>query len=182
MAYLDYSGPRYAPRLVLMSPLLINAALFLIGLFGMEAVAYYMHKYVMHGLLWSLHRDHHEPHEGFFERNDLFGIFFSLPSIVLIYIGVNHHNPPVLWLGLGIAGYGLVYFIFHDVIVHRRVSIPYHASSTYMKRIIQAHWLHHAIRTKEGAVSFGFIYSPPIATLKAQLRAARKAQQTPAAD
>lgn len=154
-----------------MSGFWLNAVLFLIGLVGMEAVAYYTHKYVMHGALWYLHEDHHRPHEGFFEKNDLFGVFFSLPSIVLIYVGVHHH-PPILWLGLGIAGYGLVYFIFHDIIVHRRVRIPYRARSAYMKRIVQAHWLHHATRTRQGAVSFGFIYSPPIEKLKA----ARKAQ------
>ena len=33
----------------------------------MEFVAWFTHKYVMHGLLWILHRDHHQGHEGFFE-------------------------------------------------------------------------------------------------------------------
>ena len=149
-----------------MSNFFLNATLFLLGLFGMEVVAYCTHKYLMLGALWCLHEDHHQPHEGFFEKNDWFGVFFSLPSIVLIYVGV-HHYPPSLWLGLGIAGYGLVYFIFHDIIVHRRVPIPYRARSAYMKRIVQAHWVHHATRTREGAVSFGFIYSPPIDELKA---------------
>ena len=42
---------------------------------SMEGVAWFAHKYVMHGLLWSWHRDHHqvEP-DSFLEKNDLFFI------------------------------------------------------------------------------------------------------------
>jgi transposase-like protein len=31
--------------------------------------------------------------------------------------------------------------------------------SSYMKRIVQAHRLHHAPETKDGSVSFGFIWA-----------------------
>jgi beta-carotene 3-hydroxylase len=103
--------------------LILNATIFLGALAGMEVVAIYTHKYVMHGPLWSLHESHHTPRKGTFEKNDLFAVFFSVPSIVCIYIGVNHLTP-LLWLGLGILGYGLVYFFFHDVLVHRRIRIP----------------------------------------------------------
>ncbi len=142
-----------------------NALLFLIGLVGMEAVAYYSHKYIMHGFLWSLHEDHHRPRTGIFEKNDLFAVFFSLPSIMLIYLGVNAY-PPLLWLGLGIAGYGVCYFVFHDIIVHRRIDLRYKPKSGYMKRIVRAHYIHHGTKGKEGAVSFGFLYSPPLDKLK----------------
>jgi hypothetical protein len=40
-----------------------------------------------------------------------------------------------------------------------------------MKRIVQAHRLHHVVETKHGTVSFGFIWAPPIRQLKAQLEA-----------
>ena len=35
--------------------------------------------------------------------------------------------------------------------------------------IVQAHRLHHAVETKAGAVSFGFLWAPPAETLKAEL-------------
>ena len=38
-----------------------------------------------------------------------------------------------------------------------------------MKRIVQAHRLHHAVETKAGTVSFGFLYAPPAEMLKAEL-------------
>ena len=63
------------------------ALLFLSAFAAMEGIAYLMHKYLMHGALWVLHESHHRPRQGVFERNDLFGVFFALPSIVLIYLG-----------------------------------------------------------------------------------------------
>lgn len=149
-----------------MSALLFKLSLFFTALIAMEGAAYWTHKYLMHGPLWCWHASHHQPRRSLLEKNDLFALCFSLPSILFIYLGVNGY-PALLWLGLGMTGYGLVYFIFHDVIVHHRLPFPYKFKSAYMKRIIQAHWIHHSTREKDGAVSFGFIYAPPIAKLKA---------------
>ena len=74
-----------------------------------------------------------------------------------------------IWVGAGIAAYGAIYFGFHDVIVHQRIGHRYVARSTYMKRIIQAHRLHHATSGKCGSVSFGFLWAPPADVLKRQL-------------
>lgn len=145
--------------------MLVNILLFLGALAGMEAVAYYAHKYVMHGFLWSLHESHHLPRRGRFEKNDLFAVIFGLPSIALIYLGVNVYAP-LLWIGLGMTAYGFVYFAFHDVLVHRRVPHRYVPKSGYLRRIVQAHHMHHATKGREGAVSFGFVYTPAIETLK----------------
>jgi beta-carotene 3-hydroxylase len=148
---------------------IIFIALVLASFAGMEAVAFYTHKYVMHGFLWSLHESHHRPREGTFEKNDLFAFYFALPSILLIYLGVNF----VGWLlpiGIGMTLYGLCYFGFHDGIVHRRLPIRYRGNHPYMKRIIQAHYVHHATTTKDGAVSFGFLYTRPVAELDAERR------------
>lgn len=136
----------------------------------MEWVAWFVHKYLMHGPLWSLHESHHRPRRGRFELNDLFGLFFSAISIVLIYFGVRD-NPALLGAGLGMVGYGLIYFLVHDVLVHRRVRHVFVPRSGYLRRIYQAHRLHHALETKEGAVSFGFVYAPPAERLKADLGA-----------
>ncbi len=46
--------------------------------FGMEAVAWCTHKFVMHGLLWNLHEDHHKKNPtSFFEKNDYFFLIFA---------------------------------------------------------------------------------------------------------
>ena len=63
-----------------METILINILAVLIAFIGMEAVAWLAHKYIMHGILWTLHKDHHKKEsEGFIEHNDFFFlIFFSL--------------------------------------------------------------------------------------------------------
>jgi beta-carotene 3-hydroxylase len=125
---------------------------------SMEAVAWFTHKYIMHGVLWVLHKSHHSERKGWFELNDLFSVFFALVAIVFIQIGFRELNY-FFWIGLGITLYGFAYFIFHDVIVHRRVKIKYVAKSDYMKGIIRAHKIHHKTTEKERGKSFGFLYT-----------------------
>ena len=127
----------------------------------MEAFAWLTHKYIMHGIMWNWHQSHHVHHNDVLEKNDLFAIVFGVVSTATIVIGVEF--PAFAWLfpmGLGIATYGICYFIFHDIIVHRRVKIKYKATSRYMKRIMKAHYVHHLVHTKEGAEAFGFLYAP----------------------
>ncbi|MEL7491090.1 MAG: sterol desaturase family protein [Pseudomonadota bacterium] len=141
----------------------------------MEGVAWVTHKYVMHGWLWSLHKSHHEPREGAFEKNDWFGVFFSLPSIALIMVGVQG-EPLALAAGLGILGYGLIYFFYHDILVHRRIDFGWRPQKGYFARIVQAHRLHHAVESKEGCVSFGFIFAPSPKLLKKMLAKTQEKQ------
>jgi len=111
-----------------------------------------------------------------FERNDLYAIIFAIPSIALLYAGVQLGLwPGFTWIGAGIATYGAIYFGFHDVIVHRRVPHHYVPRSAYLKRIVQAHRLHHAVEDKDGAVSFGFLWAPRAEVLKARLKRLRPA-------
>lgn len=134
-----------------------------IGMFlFMEGVAWFTHKYIMHGFLWSWHRSHHKVHNHTLEMNDLFAVVFSIPSIVTIYVGINNyaHLWWLFYMGLGILGYGIFYFVFHDIIVHRRIRISFKAKSSYMKRIMKAHYVHHEKHTKEGGEAFGFLYAP----------------------
>ena len=141
----------------------------------MEGVAWVTHKYVMHGWLWSLHKSHHEPRRGPFERNDWFGVIFSLPSIALIYVGALG-SPAALAAGIGILGYGIIYFLFHDVLVHRRIDLGLKPRKGYLARVVQAHRLHHAVESREGCVSFGFIFAPSPQKLKQMLAKTERAR------
>ncbi len=141
----------------------------------MEGVAWVTHKYVMHGFLWSLHKSHHEPRTGAFEKNDWFAVIFSMPSIALIYIGV-HYWTPALAAGVGILGYGLIYFFFHDMLVHRRIDTKLRPKKGYLARVVQAHRLHHAVESKEGCVSFGFVFAPSPQHLKRLMQATEGAR------
>lgn len=154
----------------------IGLLVFVATVIFMEGFAYVAHRWLMHGPGWFLHKSHHEPREGRFELNDLYAAIFAIPSISLFWYGIGlGHGALYAWIGGGIAAYGAIYFGFHDVIVHRRVNIRYIPESAYMKRIIQAHRLHHVVETKEGTVSFGFLWAPKPEALKAELARRGKA-------
>ena len=168
-----------------MSSALQDGGLFLLALVGMEVVAWATHRFLMHGPLWCLHRSHHEPRSGRFELNDLFAAYFSLPSMVLISLGTKAWGghvvwAPALWLGLGMTGYGAIYAMFHDGLVHGRFRSP--LPLKLMKRLVQAHRLHHAVATKHGAVSYGFLWAPPVRSLKGQLQALQAGERAGAAE
>jgi beta-carotene 3-hydroxylase len=141
--------------------ILINIGLVVGTFFFMEGVAWFTHKYIMHGILWSWHRSHHTVHHHTFEMNDLFAVCFASVSIVCCVVGSDFPDLRfLLWIGIGVACYGAFYFIFHDIIVHRRIKIKFKARSRYMKRIMRAHYIHHKVHTKKGAEAFGFLYAP----------------------
>jgi beta-carotene 3-hydroxylase len=151
--------------------ILVNTFCFFAALAFMEVVAFLAHKYVMHGFLWVLHESHHRPRESLVDKNDLFAVFFALPAILLIYYGASGPSW-ALWAGLGTTAYGfVVYFGFHDVVVHRRIPNSWRPGGKYLLRMMHAHRLHHALEEKEGAVSFGFAYAKPIPVLRAQMKA-----------
>ncbi len=156
-----------------MPQVLLNAAL-LVGTFvAMEAAAWALHRYVMHGWGWGWHRSHHAEGEGRFgpfELNDLYAVVMGATAFALIWLASRDGHHPAYYVGLGMSLYGLVYFVAHDVLVHRRISVRWTPKRGYLKRLVQAHRLHHATQGREGAVSFGFLYAPPVRKLKAQLQ------------
>ncbi len=125
----------------------------------MEGVAWFLHKYVMHGVGWFLHKDHHYPRKRRFEKNDLFGVFFSLISFLFILTGILSRFDIKLAIGIGIMLYGIGYFLVHDVFFHKRIKIGYRPKSKYIKRILNAHGVHHAKSTPTTGVNFGFLYA-----------------------
>ena len=161
-----------------MSPL-AAFALTLAALVGMELVAWASHKYVMHGFGWGWHRDHHEPHDGALEKNDLYALFGAGISIAMFALGSPlvmgaRACEPGTWIGLGVLLYGVIYTLVHDGLVHQRW-FRWVPRRGYAKRLVQAHKLHHATIGKEGGVSFGFVLARDPARLKAELKRQREA-------
>lgn len=127
----------------------------------MEGAAWVLHKYVMHGLLWDLHHDHHNPTGHHFEKNDSFLLVFAIPSFLLIYFGL--HNSPAdfrVWIGVGIAIYGFIYFVVHDVFIHQRFKALKRSQNPYLIAIRKAHKVHHKYRQKEDGECFGMLWVP----------------------
>ncbi len=125
----------------------------------MEGVALFLHKYVMHGIGWYLHEDHHRYTGHRFQKNDVFGLFFSLVSFFFILTGILSGFNFNVAVGVGIMMYGIGYFLVHDVFFHRRIRIKYRPKSNYMKRVLKAHAIHHQKSTPNTGVNFGFLYA-----------------------
>ena len=149
--------------------LLTNGLIALATLVAMEGVAWAAHKYVMHGWGWGWHRSHHETRTGWFERNDLYAVCFAGLAILLMWLGRDGYGP-TFWVGVGMTAYGVIYYLVHDGLVHQRWPLRWQPKGGYLKRLVRAHRLHHAVDGRDGCVSFGFVYAPPVERLKAQLR------------
>jgi len=140
--------------------ILLNVFLFLGMAVLMEGVAWFTHKYVMHGFLWVLHEDHHRPRDRGLQKNDLFAVFFASISFLLIAGGILARRMPSISLGLGMALYGVGYVLFHDVMFHRRIpGLRIKAQGRYLQHIVRAHKVHHQRGGKENSTAFGFLYA-----------------------
>lgn len=127
----------------------------------MEFMAWFTHKYIMHGFLWSLHKDHHhKDHDSWFERNDAFFIFYAVVSISFIllwkYEGLWYGLP----IGIGIFAYGLSYFFVHDIFIHQRFKLFRNANNWYAKGVRRAHKIHHKHLGKKDSECFGMLFVP----------------------
>jgi len=126
---------------------------------AMEGVAWFLHRYVMHGFGWYLREDHHRPTGRRFQKNDVFGLFFGIVSFIFILTGVSSGFDVRFVIGIGIMLYGVGYFLVHDIFFHRRIRIGYRPKGGYMKRVLRAHGIHHQISTARTGVNFGFLYA-----------------------
>jgi beta-carotene 3-hydroxylase len=128
----------------------------------MEGVAWATHRYLMHGPLWFLHRDHHNPVRGQpLQRNDLFFVFFSAPGIGLLALGAasgwqSWHG----WAGAGITLYGFAYFLVHELIIHRRLPKSPRVRARYFVALRRAHAAHHKSLERTGGRCFGMLVVP----------------------
>lgn len=126
----------------------------------MEFAAWSAHKYLMHGFLWKIHEDHHKVTPRFFEKNDLFFLIFAIPSWLCIMLGFIYHVNFSIGFGFGIALYGIVYFLVHDVLIHRRFKWFDKTNNAYFKAIRKAHKIHHKNQEKEDGECFGMLIVP----------------------
>ncbi len=134
-----------------------NLLIFVFTIVCMEIFSWAIHKYVMHGFLWSLHKSHHLPHKGFFELNDVFPLFFGGSATLLMVLGFAEFDYR-FWIGAGITTYGMLYFILHDFIIHRRLNGLKMFNTPYFQAVTRAHKMHHKHLTKEDGESFGLLF------------------------
>jgi beta-carotene 3-hydroxylase len=88
----------------------------------MEFIAWFTHKYIMHGMMWYLHKDHHDhSNKSIFEKNDFFFLLFAVPSWLGIMFGAMNDFDYKFYIGVGILLYGIAYFLVHEVIIHQRL-------------------------------------------------------------
>ncbi|HMQ44067.1 sterol desaturase family protein [Mariniflexile maritimum] len=127
----------------------------------MEFMAWFTHKYIMHGFLWSLHKDHHKKdHDSWFERNDAFFIFYAVVSIGCFLLWKYEIFWAGLPIGIGIFAYGLSYFLVHDIFIHQRFKLFRNANNWYAKGVRRAHKMHHKHVGKEDGECFGMLFVP----------------------
>ncbi|SEJ28847.1 beta-carotene 3-hydroxylase [Cyclobacterium xiamenense] len=129
------------------------------GFLSMELSGWFIHKYLMHGPLWGIHKTHHVHTKGYFEWNDLFSLLFGSVAVILIFLGVETLDYR-FWMGIGISLYGMSYFFLHDVLIHRRMKFFRKPKKGYLAGIFKAHQAHHATRERDGSVAFGLFIVP----------------------
>lgn len=128
--------------------------------FSMEFMAWFTHKYVMHGIMWYFHEDHHVHEPGFFEKNDVFFLIFAIPSALCFIFGAMNGGDFRVWIGTGIALYGLAYFMVHDVFIHQRFKWFKRSNHAYLMAIRKAHKVHHKHLSKSPGECFGMLVVP----------------------
>ena len=139
----------------------IHILVFLTAFGVMEFMAWFTHKYVMHGFLWSLHKDHHhKEHDSWFERNDVFFIFYAIISMGCVLLWNYQIFQYGLALGLGIFAYGLTYFLVHDIFIHQRFRWFKKTDSVYAKALRRAHKIHHKHLGKNDGECYGMLLFP----------------------
>ncbi|RYD92262.1 MAG: fatty acid hydroxylase [Sphingobacteriales bacterium] len=135
---------------------LLNTAIVFATIISMEALSWFIHKYLFHGPLWFIHKTHHGHNgKGWFELNDIFSIGFAAIALWLMWMGhitLDYR----FWIGTGISIYGCIYFVFHDWFIHNRLK-AFKSSNRYLKGIRRAHKIHHKSMHKHPSEEFGLL-------------------------
>jgi len=142
-----------------------NACIIIVSFIIMEGVAWILHKYVMHGFLWYVHKDHHIPHGKKTERNDLFALVFVIPSWLLMMFGIMAGCDYRLYMGIGITLYGLCYVLVHDGLIHGRIKFIMNTTNPFLLGLRNGHLAHHKFDKKTddknaGNQCYGMLWVP----------------------
>lgn len=141
--------------------MITNVLIFFATFITMEGVAWFTHKYIMHGLLWYFHEDHHVPNKNSkLEKNDFFFLIFSIPGMFFTIFGIQNNLNWMLAIGLGITFYGFIYFLIHEIFIHQRIKWFRNTNNKYLKALRRAHKIHHKHLTKEDGECFGMLIVP----------------------
>jgi len=114
--------------------MIVNALIVIAAIIGMEVFAWVFHKYYMHGPGWGWHESHHVHTNGAFEKNDLYGICFSVIAAGLFIAG-SLWSQTLWYVALGFTIYGVLYGIVHDGLVHQRWPFRVTAKRGYLLRL-----------------------------------------------
>ena len=138
----------------------------ILSFLGMEAIAWGLHKYVMHKSMWYVHKDHHIPGNKKFQRNDFFALVFGIPSWLLMMFGIMAGNDYRLYMGIGITLYGICYVLVHDGLIHQRFKIFTNTKNPYLIALRKGHWAHHKFdgsktHDKDKDICYGMLWVPP---------------------
>lgn len=129
---------------------------------AMEGWAALLHRFVWHGILWSVHRSHHEARRGRFERNDFLSALHAPVAIALILYGCRAHESLLrdlaFGVGIGMTIFGVSYALVHDGFSHRRAPVRFLRRFRYFRAVALAHAIHH--QGKHGQAPFGFFLAP----------------------
>jgi beta-carotene 3-hydroxylase len=151
---------------------------FVATFFFMEFMAWFTHKFIMHGFMWYFHKDHHQVEPGFFEKNDVFFLIFAVPSWLGIMLGIMYNSPISVTIGAGILVYGVCYFLVHEVFIHQRFKWFRNSDSVYFMALRRAHKIHHKHLDKEDGECFGMLIVPAKYFKEARIAIANKKGMT----
>lgn len=150
----------------------LGTAVALVVAAAMEPWARLLHGRVWHHALWRVHRSHHTRRSGRFEANDALSVTHAPVAAALIMVGCNLHGPiaaALIGAGAGMTLFGFAYVVVHDGLVHGRLPVAFLARSAWLRRIRDAHAVHHA----RGRAPYGLFLGPRELMRAPRARAAR---------
>lgn len=152
----------------------------LVAAVAMELWAALLHGRIWHHVLWGVHRSHHTPRIGRFERNDALSMLHAPIAIALILWGAQGPGPwraAALGFGVGMSVFGLGYLLVHDGLVHERLPVARLRRVRWLARIRAAHIVHHRL----GDAPFG-LFLGPAELARARARRGRGAERNAPGD
>jgi len=151
----------------------------LVVAFVMDLWAALLHGLVWHGVLYGVHRSHHEPRAGRFEANDALSVLHAPIAIALVLYGCRAApgalREVAFGVGLGMTLFGLSYLVVHDGLVHKRLPVRFLGRSRFLRAVVRAHRVHHTMA--RGGVPFG-LFSGPLEMWLREKSATRRSPPT----